>query len=116
MNSKNLQTYANRVVEGMESLVTMNGYNDCIIGVVTTFNGDQVVAYDMDRVIARLEERDGMSYIDACEYFNYNMLGAWVGDHTPIFISMLEEQHKEPADGAPFEIEYDEEDDGQPPA
>tara|TARA_R110002074_G_scaffold203297_1_gene371180 strand:- start:208 stop:564 length:357 start_codon:yes stop_codon:yes gene_type:complete len=110
MNPKNLQTYANRVVEGMESLVTMNGYNDCIIGVVTTFNGDQVIAYDIDKVIARLQERDGMSYTDASEYFDYNMLGAWVGDHTPIFISMLEEQHKEPADGPPFEIEYGEDD------
>ena len=100
MRHKNLQEYTESV-DYTENLVTMNGYNDCIVGVVSTFNGQQVIAYDIDKVIARLEEKDGMSPIEAIEYFEYNMLGAWVGDHTPIFISMLDEQHKEPSDGRP---------------
>ena len=111
MRHKNLQEYVD-LVEYTENVMTMDGYNDCIIGVVSTFDGKQVIAYDIDKVITKLEERDGMSTIEAIEFFEYNMLGAWVGDHTPVFIAMLDEQHKEPADGRPFEIE-DEEDGGE---
>ena len=31
-------------------------------------------------------DRDGMSYEDAIEFFDFNMIGAWVGEFTPIFI------------------------------
>ena len=45
-----------------------------------------------------------MSEIEAIEFFEFNMLGAWMGDHTPMFIATLTEQHLEPADGLPFKI------------
>jgi len=30
--------------------------------------------------------RDGMSYEEAIEYFDFNVTGAYVGEHTPMFI------------------------------
>lgn len=46
-----------------------------------------VVAYDVDKIIKIMIERDGMSYEEAFEFFEFNILGAWVGEFTPIFIS-----------------------------
>jgi hypothetical protein len=28
-----------------------------------------------------------MSYEDAYEYYNFNIVGAWMGDNTPVFIT-----------------------------
>ena len=102
MKHKNLQEYVD-IVGNTGDIMTMNGgYNDCIVGVISKFGGEQVVAYDIEKVLTRLRERDGMSEIEAIEFFEFNMLGAWMGDHTPMFIATLEEQHLEPADGMPF--------------
>tara|TARA_R110000787_G_scaffold273770_2_gene381583 strand:+ start:485 stop:832 length:348 start_codon:yes stop_codon:yes gene_type:complete len=102
MKHKNLQGYVD-IVDYCDNIMTMDGYNDCIIGVVSTFGGDQVIAYDIDKVITKLEERDGMSAIEAIEFFEFNMLGAYMGEGTPIFMCHLEEQHKESPTGLPFE-------------
>jgi hypothetical protein len=31
-------------------------------------------------------ERDGMIFEEARDFFEYNTLGAWVGDETPMFV------------------------------
>ena len=91
MKHKNLQEYVDIVGIHRGHVITMDGgYNDCIIGVISTFDGKQVIAYDIEKVLTKLRERDGMSEIEAIEFFEFNMLGAWMGDHTPMFIATLD--------------------------
>jgi len=40
----------------------------------------------MVEVIGILMDRDGMSEDDAVEFFDFNVLGAYVGERTPIFV------------------------------
>jgi hypothetical protein len=49
---------------------------------------EPIVCYDKDKVLQRHRD-DGMDYDEAIEFFEYNQLGAWVGDRTPCFISPL---------------------------
>ena len=35
-------------------------------------------------------KRDSMDYLEAMEYFDYNVRGSYVGEKTPIFCDMLE--------------------------
>ena len=42
--------------------------------------------YDYDKVIAQLESY-GMTYEEAVEFHEFNQLGAYVGDHTPAFMT-----------------------------
>lgn len=42
--------------------------------------------YDASRIAAKLET--DMSYEEAVEYFDFNIQGAYLGEKTPIFISM----------------------------
>jgi hypothetical protein len=67
-------------------LVMEPGYLDAAIVGVATRIGLEAVCYDKDKVIRLLMGHDKMSYEEAQEYFEYNMLGAWVGEHTPVFI------------------------------
>lgn len=64
-----------------------DGFDEAIIGMAERINLGPVVAYSVDKILNIMVERDGMTYEDALEYYNYNILGAWVGEHTPIFIT-----------------------------
>jgi hypothetical protein len=68
----------------------MDGYNDCIAGVIERFNAPDIICYDKQKVLKKLQE-DGMSEEEAEEFYSYNQLGAWMGELTPCFIKPLPE-------------------------
>lgn len=78
-----------------EELLLMDGFDDCIIGICESFGGESVVAYDYDLVIANLESQ-GMTYEEAVEYHEFNQLGAYVGERTPVFIVRIENPSSKP--------------------
>jgi len=63
-------------------------FDEAIIGVEERAG---VVAYDIDKIIEILM-RD-MTEDEAVEYFEFNILGAYVGEKTPVYIK------KAPSDG-----------------
>lgn len=63
-------------------------FDGAIIGVVHQFM-HPTVCYDTNKVINILMEHDGMTEDEAYEYFDYNILGAWTGEHTPSFLESL---------------------------
>ena len=74
-----------------EEAVTADGFDDAFIGIAERFGQPPVVAYDREKCIQILMERDGMDYEGAEEYFNYNVVGVWRGDNTPVFITRKED-------------------------
>jgi hypothetical protein len=69
-----------------------DGFDEAIIGMAERINLGPVVAYNVEKIISIMIERDGMTYEEALEFFNYNILGAWMGEFTPIFITTGIEQ------------------------
>jgi len=61
-----------------------DGFDDCVIGIVHSFSGEPILAYDYHKVIEKLMK--DMSEEDAIEHFNFNIVGAYVGKKTPIYI------------------------------
>jgi hypothetical protein len=106
------ESWFDMVNERYGDLLKMDGYDDCIIGVTTQFNKTTIL-YDKDKVIAKLtkeflesgkKEQPGIligkkgifvsnakdqeqAEQDAHEWFDFNMIGAWVGDTTPSFFT-----------------------------
>lgn len=72
---------------------SMIGYDDCIVGVVVRHDICPVVCYDREKLIERLMG-DGMSGIDAEEYFHYNMLRPSKAEGMPCFITLYTEEKK----------------------
>lgn len=70
--------------EEYPDLLKADGFDEAIIGVVERM-GTQALCYDTEKVIEILM-RD-MSEEEAWEYFQYNIAGAWVGEHTPFFLT-----------------------------
>jgi len=64
-----------------------DGFNEAIIGMCERFGMFPVVAYDKDKCINILVQRDNMSYEEAIEYFDFNVIGAYMGEGTPVFVT-----------------------------
>ena len=64
-----------------------DGFDEAIIGMAERINLGPVVAYDVEKILQIMVERDGMTYEEAQEFFDYNIIGAWMGEFTPIFIT-----------------------------
>jgi hypothetical protein len=64
-----------------------DGFDDAIIGMAERINLGPVVAYSVSKIIDIMIERDGMTYEDALEFYHYNIVGSWMGENTPIFIT-----------------------------
>lgn len=62
------------------------GFDDAIIGV--DIDAERVV-YDKDKMIDLLVD-EGMKPTDAIEYLEFNVWGAYVGVHTPIYVDTLQ--------------------------
>jgi len=59
-------------------------FDEAIIGVAERIGMEAVVAYDIDKIIEILS-RD-MTEEEAIEYFDFNIIGAYVGERTPVYI------------------------------
>ena len=60
-------------------------FDKAIVGVVTNIK-NQAVCYDVNKIIKILMKEDKMTEEEAREYFEFNILGAWVGEHTPMYL------------------------------
>lgn len=78
------------ILNDSESLIA-DGFDDCIIGIAERCSKQPLCVYDREKVIDELID-DGMSEEEAIEYFNYNIVGAWVGEGTPLFLTKLEDE------------------------
>ena len=63
-----------------EELLIADGFNEAVIGIDPNSNR---IIYSISKCIEILVK--DMNDEDAREYFNYNVLGAYVGEKTPMF-------------------------------
>tara|TARA_B100000073_G_scaffold71230_1_gene52918 strand:+ start:2336 stop:2584 length:249 start_codon:yes stop_codon:yes gene_type:complete len=65
-------------------LIKVQGLDDAVVGVVETYEG-QKLAYDYDKCI-KIYQKQGMSLDMAREYFDFNVVGNYVGVKSPVFL------------------------------
>lgn len=71
-----------------EGLLLADGFEDAFLGIGRCFNVTTAV-YDYERCITILMERDGMERDEAEEFFEFNVVGAYVGPATPVFLTAM---------------------------
>ena len=63
-----------------------DGFDEAILGMCVQFGSEPVVAYDFNKCVEIVMERDGMEREEAIDFINFNVVGAYVGLSTPVFI------------------------------
>tara|TARA_R110000751_G_scaffold3353_1_gene16525 strand:- start:2013 stop:2270 length:258 start_codon:yes stop_codon:yes gene_type:complete len=66
----------------------ISGHDNAIVGVGDRFGSEPFLIYDKTLILEELMHRDKMGYEEALEYFYHNILGSYVGEHTPAFITI----------------------------
>lgn len=67
-----------------DEILMADGFEDAFLGVAMQFN-KPISIFDYDNCLTILQ-KDGMSYIEAEEYMQFNVVGAYVGENTPAFL------------------------------
>jgi len=65
-----------------------DSFDAAIVGLVRRVDRPPVVCYSVEKILEVLME-DGMDEEEAREYYQYNILGAYVGEATPMFLEDL---------------------------
>lgn len=68
-------------------LLQADGFDDAIVG-IEPLSGK--VIYNIDRMVDVLTS-EGLSTTEAIEYLDFNVLNAYVGENTPIYIQTIED-------------------------
>jgi len=65
-----------------------DGFDEAILGMCIQFGTAPLVAYDYEKCVNILMERDGMTKQEAVDFMEFNVIGAYVGLNTPVFIML----------------------------
>jgi len=66
-------------------MLLADGFDEAFIGTGSRCGWDDHAVYDADKCVEILVKQ-GMSHDEAVEYFEFNVLGSYVGDSTPVFL------------------------------
>jgi hypothetical protein len=74
----------------MSDLIKFDGLDEAILGVASRIGSADFLVYSRGQCIGLLMESLGCNYMEAEEYFDFNVAGAYVGESTPAFLEEYE--------------------------
>ena len=75
-----------------EDMLFADGFDDALVGYVERITLPTVACYDTNKCIEILMK--DMTSEEAEEYFYYNVAGSYVGENTPCFLTIINENGK----------------------
>lgn len=89
IEAKNIDEFLECVSELNNEALYPTDLKEAIIGIVERFGVEPIVLLDKDKCLEIYMNRDGMTYDEALEFFDFNVIGSWMGEGTPAFASLL---------------------------
>ncbi len=71
-------------------MLLADGFDEAFIGVGRRCGQKDIAVYSIPKAIEVLRTRDGMTEAEAEEFLEFNSIGAWVGDETPIWLEAMD--------------------------
>lgn len=78
--------YVEQISEQNPEAMVMDNYDNCIVGIARRCGMEPVLCYSVTALMNEYINVEGMTPEEAMEHFEYNVVGGWVGEGTPIFI------------------------------
>lgn len=88
LSREKLNDYLNEIGE---PILLMDGFDEACIGLSQRINEPMLAVYSYEKMVDLLVERDGMDAEEAMEFIDFNCVGAWIGERTPIIVMPIEE-------------------------
>ena len=71
--------------------ILFDGLDDALIGVASQWGQPTLVVYSYDKLVATVKYQGPMSYEEAVEYVDFNVVGLWAGPGTPLILQTVED-------------------------
>ena len=75
------------LAEYNEDMLFADGFGDALVGIVERANLPTIACYDKNKCIEILMK--DMTSGEAEDYFYYNVVGSYVGENTPCFLTII---------------------------
>ena len=72
--------------EFADGAIILDGLDDAIVAITEEFSAGRRILYSKDKILDILMERDSMTYSEAEEFYDYNILGLYAGEQNPVFL------------------------------
>lgn len=72
--------------EMAEGAIKLDGLDDAILGIVEEFGNGPRILYSKNKILNILSERDEMTWLEAEEFYDYNILGLYAGEQNAVFL------------------------------
>ena len=72
-----------------EECLTADGFDDALVG--CTYGANVVAVYDINKMVEILME-EGTDYEDAVDFLDYNVVGAYLGEKTPLYVNFVTQE------------------------
>lgn len=72
-----------------EECLTADGFDEALVG--CTYGANVVAVYDINKMVEILME-EGTDYDDAVEFLDYNVVGAYFGEKTPLYVNFVTQE------------------------
>ena len=72
--------------EFAEGAIILDGLDEAIVGITEEFGTGRRILYSKDKILDILMKRDLMTYSEAEEFYDYNILGLYAGEQNPVFL------------------------------
>ena len=76
------------------TMLKADGLDAAIIGIGSRCGQPDIFIYDYNKCCDIFMERDGMTREEAMEFMDFNVVGAWHGEGTPIFLYEIVDWHE----------------------
>jgi hypothetical protein len=73
----------------LTKMLKADGLDDAIIGIAHRCGEPSVVVYDIQKSLEILQKNLDCEIWEAIEYMNFNVMGAYMGSYTPIFLEKV---------------------------
>ena len=82
-----------RIIEYNPEALLITGYDEALVGIVNRCGSSELALYSYKKLVEiTQQEGEDMDIIDAIEYVDYNILGAYMGENTPMVIMDNDEE------------------------
>ena len=87
LQEKIIEDFGEDFQDGFLFLAPAEHFDSAILGLTRNAKSEVVVVYDKDLIMDNLTK--DMSYEEAEEYFEYNIAGSYMGEKTPLYVTLL---------------------------
>lgn len=88
------ENFPNHDGEEGNGILLADGFEKAFLGVGAAYYNPPCAIYDYDKCIDILVN-DDCDFEEAIEYFEFNVIGSYVGPQTPLFIKVIKKETQE---------------------